>query len=91
MEQNNNMLIDIRNERTKTHGNFNDGAEVFETLTAPITQALNDGQISKTQYYGLTMAMSKVTRILVGNPDEADHWIDGANYLLLGGNINEQG
>ncbi len=47
MEQNNNVLIDIRNERAKTHGNFNDGAEVFETLTAPITQSLMMARFQK--------------------------------------------
>ena len=82
-------LNEIRNERAKTHGKFEDGAEVFATLTAPITQALNDGQISNVQHYGLVMAMAKVTRILVGNPNEKDHWIDGANYFLLGGGVND--
>ncbi|WGE69879.1 hypothetical protein NYR78_02990 [Actinobacillus equuli subsp. haemolyticus] len=89
MEQHNNVLADIRTERERTHGKFSEGAEVFADLTAPIVQAFNDGQISKMQYYGLTMAMAEVTRILVGNSNEADHWVDGANYFLLGGGINE--
>lgn len=81
-------LTEIRSTRGKTHGDFNEGAEVFDALAAPINQALVDGQIDKTQYYGLIMAMSKVTRILVGDPSEKDHWMDAANYLLLGGNID---
>lgn len=85
----NNALDQIRDDRAKTHGKFEDGAKVFEILTAPVAQALNDGQISDVQHYGLIMAMSKVTRILVGDPNEKDHWIDGANYLLLGGGVND--
>ena len=38
-----------------------------------------------------TMAMAKVTRILVGDPTEKDHWVDAANYFLLGGNIDSEG
>lgn len=86
----NKTLNELREERTKTHGKFEDGAKVFVTLTMPVTQALNDGQITDVQYYGLMMAMSKATRILVGNASEKDHWVDGANYLLLGGGAYEK-
>lgn len=77
----------IVNERGKTHGKFSEGAEVFAALMETVNR--NRLNITNQQYYGLTLAMAKTTRILVGNSDEPDHWLDAAAYFQLGGGLVE--
>ena len=75
-------------QRESTHGDFIQGAEIFAQLTKPIENAWRHNQIDNCQHYALTMIMAKVTRILGGNNQFADHWVDLANYAHLGGRLN---
>lgn len=68
-------------ERSQTHGNFEQGAEVF----APLFEILADNKdhLSKAQLYAVNMVMSKLVRILKGNANEQDHWQDIIGYCTL--------
>ena len=80
-------IKEIVAERGKTHGKFSEGADVFAALMDVVNR--HRPNLNNTQYYGLTLAMAKTTRILVGNPDEPDHWLDAAAYFQLGGGLVE--
>ena len=72
-------------ERGKTHGKFADQAEVAEMLKWCLRQGIDASPniYSPAQLYALDMFMNKVSRIVMGNPNEPDHWIDIAGYSML--------
>ena len=78
---------EILEERTKTHGDFSEGAEDFAMLMRPVVEKWLAGTISNVQFYGLTMANAKQVRILNGDSSHADHYIDAANYFTLAGGL----
>jgi hypothetical protein len=44
---------------------------------------MNYGQLSAVQKEALDMICSKISRILSGNPDFPDHWLDIEGYARL--------
>nr|DAY34766.1 MAG TPA: hypothetical protein [Caudoviricetes sp.] len=78
---------EILEERTKTHGDFSEGAEDFAMLMRPLVNKWLAGRISNVTFYGLTMSNSKQVRILNGDPNHIDHYIDGGNYFTLAGGL----
>lgn len=70
-------------EREKTHGSFAVTAKISQELKAVI-HAYNTPIVSNAQIEALDMMCSKIARILNGNPQERDHWIDIAGYARLG-------
>lgn len=82
---------EILEERTKTHGDFSEGAEDFAMLMRPVVEKWLAGTISNVKFYGLTMANAKQVRILNGDSSHADHYIDAANYFTLAGGLYKPG
>lgn len=83
-------MTSLIEQRQATHGDFEQGAEIFSALTKHIDKAMINGQIDNNQYYALTMMTAKITRILNGKADFRDHWEDLANYAILGGRLKIQ-
>lgn len=81
-------MTDLIKQRAATHGDFEQGAEIFSTLMKHIERAMINAQIDNNQYYALTMISAKITRILNGKADFRDHWEDLSNYAILGGRLN---
>lgn len=81
-------MTDLIQQRSKTHGDFIQGAEIFASEMRQVAQKWLDGHLDNCQFYALTMQSAKRTRILGGNPHFADHWEDLANYATLGGRLN---
>lgn len=72
-------------ERNKTHGNWEIQAQLSQSLKSAIDHAqLPVRTLSKGQREALDMIMVKVSRIVVGNPNEPDHWADIQGYARLG-------
>lgn len=76
--------MEVLNERQKTHGNFADVAVLDQSFKHIMYGALNWERLSNQQKLALEMICHKASRILCGNPDEADHWKDIAGYATLG-------
>jgi hypothetical protein len=87
-------VADTLNERQKSHGDFTDNARVMQALKDvartgnnwpnPKAPALNPVQaLTPVQREALDMILHKVGRILTGNPDEPDHWLDIEGYARL--------
>ncbi len=70
--------------REKTHGDFSEVASVAQTLKYAFTASPNWQALVPAQKEALDLITTKLARILCGNPNEIDHWKDGAGYFTLG-------
>lgn len=80
------MIKDILAERGKTHGKFEDVAQTYKAFSHVISinkkQALTPGQS-----LALDVICQKMARILCGDANYKDHWVDIAGYATLGGGL----
>lgn len=70
-------------ERHTTHGDYVKRCRISQNLKGDMAESggwedLNDGQRE-----ALEMIAVKISRILAGDPDCADHWLDIAGYATL--------
>jgi hypothetical protein len=71
-------------ERHSTHGDFAKMSAIVQTLKGVLYRAPNWEILSPAQKEALEMDCTKTARILCGNPNEPDHWLDKAGYATLG-------
>jgi hypothetical protein len=76
-------IHEIIKERGKTHGNYEDMAELSQALKRQIRFSKNWGAMTPAQREALEMICVKIARICVGNPHEPDHWTDLSAYPEL--------
>lgn len=76
-------INDTLNERAKTHGNFENGAEISQSLCNRMRATKNWHELNYDQIEALEMIAHKIARILNGNYDSHDHWHDIAGYATL--------
>jgi hypothetical protein len=71
--------------RAVEYGKFIEGAEVIQMLKRVVQNALNnrDKTLAHDQAESMDMILHKVGRIINGNPDVVDHWLDIAGYAQL--------
>jgi hypothetical protein len=72
----------VLNERNKTHGNFSSNATLSQALKETIaihTQTV----LTAVQQEAIDMICLKLSRIVTGNPNEPDHWLDISGYADL--------
>jgi len=71
--------------RAVEYGKFIEGAEVIQMLKRVVQNALNnrDKTLAHDQAEALDMIIHKIGRIINGNPDVIDHWLDIAGYAQL--------
>ena len=73
--------MSILDEREKTHGSYANVARVSQHLK---TYIHNEGaRLTPEQRESLDMICVKIARIVCGNPNEPDHWIDISGYAEL--------
>lgn len=75
----------ILNERATTYGRFVDVAEIAQEIKATIRigDTNRSEELPADQIEALDMIASKMARILSGDSDYADSWIDIAGYATL--------
>lgn len=73
------------NERGGRYGKFKDHAEVTQTLKAIIKSKMGEkwDQLADDQKESLEMIAHKLGRIINGDPNYADSWVDIAGYAKL--------
>ena len=78
-------LTQTLTERGKRYGTFVGHAEVTQHLKAYYREQLaTRGKVlAPDQYEALDMVMHKIGRIMNGDPDYADSWVDIAGYAKL--------
>jgi len=71
--------------RAVDYGKFIEGAEVMQMLKRVVQNALSnrDKTLAHDQAESLDMIIHKIGRIINGNPDVVDHWLDIAGYAQL--------
>jgi hypothetical protein len=72
----------LTDERHNTHGDWLKQASVSQELMGVIGS--HDGNLADHQKEALKMIAVKISRILSGDPNHADHWDDIAGYAYLG-------
>jgi hypothetical protein len=70
-------------DRGKTHGAFEVGAAQAQRLKTVMSNGQNWKRLSDGQKQALEMISYKIARILTGDPDYRDHWIDIGGYAKL--------
>jgi transposase-like protein len=71
--------------RAVEYGKFIEGAEVMQMLKRVVQAALNNREktLAHDQAEAMDMIIHKIGRIVNGNPDVVDHWLDIAGYAKL--------
>jgi hypothetical protein len=72
----------ILNTRATTYGAFKDVAQVAQEMKNAIRMC-NNSELEDDQIEALDMIASKIARIVNGNPDHVDSWVDIAGYAQL--------
>jgi len=80
------MIDKILEERGNNYGEFKAHAEITQNLK----KELND-KLSPSQRESLEMIFHKIGRILNGNPNYVDSWVDIVGYAQLIVNELEEG
>ena len=76
-------ISDVLNEREQTHGDFAENARMAQSLRNVIAEAKNYESLSDVQKEAIHNIVSKLSRILCGDADHEDNWIDIAGYSTL--------
>jgi hypothetical protein len=74
---------DTLNERQHTHGDFTDNARVMQELKFTLRSEPGWLGLTSVQREALEMICHKIGRIVTGNSDEPDHWLDIEGYARL--------
>ncbi len=75
--------MSILKERQKTHGDYANLALVAQSMKNILRDAPNYVLLSPVQRESLDLIVTKLARIVCGNPDEPDHYIDISGYADL--------
>lgn len=79
------MIESILSERQNTYGEFIDNATISQLLKDVLKKAPSYSRLTPIQKESLEMMMSKVSRIVCGDPNYKDSWVDIAGFATLGG------
>lgn len=77
------MIEAILNEREKTHGSFSVHALATQEMKEAMRGYANWEILTPSQREAMDMIAHKLGRILAGNPNHKDHWVDIAGYAQL--------
>jgi hypothetical protein len=72
-------------ERAQDYGKFKDGAALMQGIKRLLADhaAKHDKTFADDQWEALEMIVHKMARIVNGNPDKVDSWVDIAGYATL--------
>lgn len=76
-------ILQTLNERGQRYGKFKDHAEITQRLKKVIRKHEGWRDMAHDQKEALEMIAHKIGRILNGDPDYDDSWIDIAGYATL--------
>lgn len=75
----------LLDQRSNTHGDFSNVATVSQAIKTAISMnsAAKYDELSLVQRESLEAIAGKMARIVCGNPNEPDHWVDIQGYARL--------
>ena len=77
------MIEEVLNQRQTTYGSFTKNAEVSQMMKYFMTQGTNYKQMPMAHREALEMIVHKIARIVNGDPNYIDNWIDICGYSQL--------
>lgn len=77
------MIEEVLNQRQTTYGSFTKNAEVSQMLKYFMAQGTNYKQMPMAHREALEMIVHKIARIVNGDPNYIDNWIDIIGYSQL--------
>ncbi len=75
--------MNILAERQKTHGDPTAGHRLMWRWLAEAFPLLMRSELDDASKWEVVMSMYKTTRIIKGDPSEADHYLDNKGYITL--------
>jgi len=75
--------MSILKERQKTHGEYAQLASIAQRLKTVLRTGISSNKLDRVQQESLDLICTKLARIVCGNPDEPDHWVDISGYADL--------
>lgn len=75
--------------RRQTHGDFRENALISQAIKTTLRASSGWAQLSLAQQESLDMIALKISRIVSGRSNEADHWDDIMGYARLGAPVPE--
>lgn len=85
----NEKLTEVLEARQKTHGDFSDHSRITQGLKNVVAMELykrderGQPQLAPEQREAIDMILHKIGRVIAGNPNEPDHWVDIAGYAQI--------
>ena len=78
-------IENLLNDRAKDYGKFKDGAALMQSIKRLLAEhaRVHDKLFADDQWEAIEMIVHKLGRILNGNPDKVDNWVDIAGYATL--------
>lgn len=76
-------ITDTLNERGQRYGAFRTHAEVTQAIKSVMFNTRKDLHLAADQREALEMIAHKIGRIINGDPDYVDSWVDIAGYAQL--------
>ena len=77
------MIDKILEDREMTHGDYYSKAIAIQDFKICLRSSESWWQLEPDMQESLDMIVSKIGRILYGNPNHIDHWADIAGYSQL--------
>lgn len=77
------MIEEVLKQRQSTYGSFTKNAEVSQMMKYFMTQGTNYKQMPVAHREALEMIVHKIARIVNGDPNYIDNWIDICGYSQL--------
>jgi len=76
-------INEILEERGKRYGQFKHNASVAQQIKFAMDQGRNVEHLESHHKEALEVIASKIARIVNGDPDYIDNWVDIAGYATL--------
>ena len=77
------MIEEVLNQRQATYGSFTKNAEVSQMLKYFMAQGTNYKHMPVPHREALEMIVHKIARIVNGDPNYIDNWVDIIGYSQL--------
>lgn len=77
------MIEEVLNQRQATYGSFTKNAEVSQMIKYFMTQGTNYKQMPMAHREALEMIVHKIARIVNGDHNYIDNWVDIIGYSQL--------
>jgi len=78
------VVAEVLAERQSTHGNFSESAETVQRIKYIMRSTPNWEKLTNAQREALEMVQHKIGRILHGDTNHLDSWVDIQGYSKLG-------